>query len=251
MNDQTMLRIDRVGLELGQRQILDDVTLDVWRGHVHAIVGPNGAGKSTLAATVMGLAGYRHHSGEIRFDGELLNDRSIDERARLGITLAWQEPARYEGLSVRRFIAAGAREARNDRVAETISLVGLDPKKYADRAIDRTLSGGERKRIELASIIAMDPKLVMMDEPDSGIDVDALDRIFDAIQQLKRQGTTVLLITHSQAVLRQADHAFLICDGHLMCKGSLEKVEAMYGQRCIPCDHQNNPRPEEVPNAIN
>lgn len=250
MTDQSILRTDRLALELGGKKILDDVTMDVWRGHVHAIVGPNGAGKSTLAQTIMGLSGYRHHKGDIWFDGTRLNDSSVDERARLGVTMAWQEPARYEGLSVRSFVGAGAPDPSPGYLAKMLELVGLDPKSYLDRAVDRTLSGGERKRIELASIVAMQPKLVLMDEPDSGIDVDALNRIFDAIRLLKSRGTTVLLITHSMTVLEQADHGFLVCRGRLMCKGTIDKIRSMFGEQCLPCDHQNDPDREEVSDAV-
>jgi Fe-S cluster assembly ATP-binding protein len=119
--------------------------------------------------------------------------------------------------------------------------VGLEPNEYLGRAVDRTLSGGERKRIELASILTMEPRLVMMDEPDSGIDVEALNRIFDAIQFLKEKGSTVLLITHSSTVLEKADHAFLICCGKMVEKGPVDKIIKYFGEKCIPCDHKNEP----------
>ena len=127
-----------------------------------------------------------------------------------------------------------------------LELVGLDPAAYAKRAVDRTLSGGERKRIEIASILAMEARLVIMDEPDSGIDVEALNRIFDAIRRLRDRGVTVLLITHSLAVLKQADHAFLICHGQLVDKGSIEKIEMFFGRKCLPCAHPNAPSDWEV-----
>lgn len=161
------------------------------------MVGPNGAGESTLAHTIMGLSRYTDFAGDILFEGESLKGPAIDQRARKGITMAWQEPARYEGLTVESFISAGAEDKSRDNSSKALELVGLEPSEYLARAVDRTLSGGERKRIELASILTMAPKLVLMDEPDSGIDVDALNKIFDAIQLLKQQGTTVLLITHS------------------------------------------------------
>ena len=110
--------------------------------------------------------------------------------------------------------------------------------------MDRTLSGGERKRIELASILAMEPRLVIMDEPDSGIDVAALQRIFEAVGALRRAGATVVLITHSLAVLEQAEHAFLICCGQLIDKGDVGRIADYFGERCMPCDHQNQPRLE-------
>jgi len=245
MSEQAILEVEDLQLDLGGKRILDHLSMEFWPGHVHAVIGPNGAGKSTLASTIMGLAGYRDIQGDIRFEGESIRSLSVDERARRGITLAWQEPARFEGLTVRAFIAAGAKDGSEANLRRTLEFVGLSPDAYLDRAVDKTLSGGERKRVELASILAMEPRLVIMDEPDSGIDVEALNRIFEAIRTLKRQGTTVLLITHSLAVLKQADHGFLICCGKMMNKGAVDKIEAFFGTSCIPCDHKNDPEEEE------
>jgi Fe-S cluster assembly ATP-binding protein len=216
--------------------------MQFWEGHVHAVVGPNGAGKSTLASAVMGLAGYQKYQGDILFQGQSVKGWSIDERARQGITMAWQEPARYEGLSVHKFITAGTGNGNGEMdPGRMLEIVGLDPDKYLNRAVDRTLSGGERKRIELASILAMKPSLVLMDEPDSGIDVEALNRIFDSLDYLKKLGATVLLITHSMEVLRHAEHAFLMCCGRMQSKGMVDQVQKVFFNRCIPCDHKNLP----------
>lgn len=124
-------------------------------------------------------------------------------------------------------------------------MVGLDPALYAERAVDRTLSGGERKRIELASIIAMRPRLVMMDEPDSGVDMDALTSILEVIRELRSRGTTILLITHSLTVLRHADHAFLLCAGRLVEKGTADRLIPCFEGKCLPCKHVN--APDEMP----
>ena len=101
-----LLEIKNLTLELNGKKILDDLSADFWEGHIHAVVGPNGAGKSTLASTIMGLTGYRNFTGDMVFAGQSLRDKGIDERARLGITLGWQEPARYEGLKLKDFIRA-------------------------------------------------------------------------------------------------------------------------------------------------
>jgi len=169
----------------------------------------------------------------------------VDERAKRGITLAWQEPARFEGLSVHKFVAAGAKDKSRTRVVALLEMLGLEGARYIGRSVDKTLSGGERKRIELASILAMEPRLVLMDEPDSGIDVEALQHIFEALRGLKQKGVTVILITHSLAVLEQADHAFLICNGSLLDKGSVEKIGMYFTNKCIPCSHRNKPNLEE------
>jgi len=241
VTDMGILTIENMSLQRDGRTILDGLSMDIVEGRIHAIIGPNGAGKSTLAYTIMGLSGYRDFEGDIRFEGESLRGVGVDERARRGITLSWQEPARFEGLSVRAFLRAGARDKSPARIAEALELVGLDPAAYLDRAVDKTLSGGERKRIEIASIVVMEPRLLLLDEPDSGIDVEALDRIFNVLRVLEGRGATVMMITHSLAVLRQAEHAFLFCHGKLLDQGSIDKIGGFFQGRCLPCDHPNLP----------
>jgi len=242
----SILELRNLSLELGGRRILNGITLDIWPNRIHALIGPNGAGKSTLASTIIGLAGFRRIEGDILFEGASITGLSVDERARLGITMAWQEPARFEGLTVRQFIRAGAKDKSNARLDAALDQVGLDPAKYLARALDKTLSGGERKRIELASILAMEPKLVLMDEPDSGIDVEALEKIFEANRTLKANGATVIQITHSLAVLRQSEHAFLMCCGKVIDKGEVGKIAGYFENKCLPCDHMNVPVAEEL-----
>jgi len=239
-----ILEVKKLSFNINGKQILKDVSLDIWQGHVHALVGTNGAGKSTLASAIMGLEGYRTVTGDIFFDGERINDLTIDERARKGISFAWQEPARFEGISVQDFVRAGVpqgTEKKETVVADALRQLGLNPDDYLTRSVDETLSGGERKKIELASILAMDPPFIMLDEPDSGIDVGTLDKMAEVIQILKNKGTTILLITHSLAVLKQADHAFLMCDGTIIEKAVAEKIIPYFENNCIPCDHKNQP----------
>lgn len=236
-----ILEVRDVSLKVNSTPILNGLSLEFWEGYVHAVVGPNGAGKSTLANVIMGLPDYRQHTGDILFEGKSIKNLNIDERARLGITLAWQEPARFEGLTVSQFILASARDKDKKEVDRVLELVGLEPARYRFRAVDKTLSGGERKRIELASILAMKPRLVMLDEPDSGVDIEAIERIFAAIDHLKKEGSTVLLITHSPKVLEKADHAFLICSGMLVDKGETAKILEYFSGKCLPCPHKNLP----------
>ncbi len=236
-----IIEIKDLSLHINDKKILSNLNLDIWKGHVHAIVGPNGAGKSTLASAIMGLSDYRDITGKILFEGKEIQDLDIDKRANLGMSFAWQEPARYEGLKVRDFLMAGSKIKDEDYISEKLDRMGLDCKDYLDRAVDETLSGGERKKIELASIMAMDPDLIMLDEPDSGIDVATLEKIFEVIKELKEKGTTVLLITHSLAVLRQAEHAFLMCHGEIIEKGKAEKIIPYFENKCIPCPHKNEP----------
>lgn len=236
-----ILEVKDLKLTFNGKPILNRLNIDFWEGHIHAVVGPNGAGKSTLAATIMGLGGYRDFEGDIVFQGESIRELKIDDRARKGITLAWQEPARFEGLPIREFIGSAALDKSADNLKKTLASVGLEPDEYFDRAVDKTLSGGERKKIELASILVMKPKIAILDEPDSGIDIESIERIFDAVRMLRDGGTTVILITHSLAVLNEAEHAFLICHGRVVDKGPVEKIRQYFEDKCIPCDHKNIP----------
>lgn len=235
------LTLENLSLRLDGKPILHGLNMAFQEGQVHAIVGPNGAGKSTLAFTIMGMAGYRDVQGDIRFEGRSIQDLSVDERARRGITLGWQEPARFEGLPVSRLIQICDKRTDDELARRMLRIVGLDPDRYLRRAVDKTLSGGERKRIELASILAMKPRLVLLDEPDSGIDVEALLNISHAIALLKSVGTTVILITHSKEVLAWAERAFLLCHGKVVDEGPVGKISKYFENRCVPCDHQNMP----------
>lgn len=242
----TIMTISSLSLVLGDRKVIDNLSMEFWEGHIHAIVGPNGAGKSSLASTIMGLNGYRNITGDIRFRNESIIGMGVDERARLGISLGWQEPARFEGLSVRSYLSASNVEISTGQVEDALRRLGLNSDEYLDRKVDRTLSGGERKRIELSSLLVMHPPLVLLDEPDSGIDIEALDRIFEAIHYLKETGSTVILITHSTAVLKQAEHAFLLCHGAIVDKGVTSKIMQYFENKCIPCGHKNTLASEEL-----
>ncbi len=188
----------------------------------------------------MGLEGYRPAQGRIFFRGQEITSLSVSRRAKLGITLGWQEPARFEGLKVGEYLDASARSLVDDP-EEFLKMVGLKPA-YLNRAVDATLSGGERKRIELASIAAMRPALALLDEPDSGIDADSLGVIFQTIRWLAKKGTTVFFITHSSTVLRQADEAFLLCHGQLQSQNKTGGVYQFFHRHCLNCSRPNRPQ---------
>lgn len=210
------------------------VDLAVDEREIHALLGANGAGKTTLANLVMGCSGYLPTSGEIRFLGQNINALAIHERARLGITLAWQEPARFEGLSVASYLSLG-HPANSPE--DCLRRVGLDPALYLERSLDKTLSGGERKRIELASLLALKPRLAVLDEPDSGIDMLSLQEVVDVIKELQREGAAVLLITHRQEIARIANRASLLCGGRLAVTGKPDEVAGRFHRRdCRVCD---------------
>ena len=236
MKNGHLLEVRNLRVERADHQILRGLNLVVDRGSVHVVLGLNGSGKSTLAYTLVGSGGYVASDGEIRFDGELFNPLSIAERAQRGMTLAWQEPARFEGLTVARYVSLGMREPDERRLRQALEAVALVPDDYLGRYVDEGLSGGERKRIELASVYAMRPRLAILDEPDSGIDTMTLDDIATLIQRMAGEGTAVLVITHRDEIVEIADAASLICAGEIVRTGVPDRVVERYGRCCRACD---------------
>lgn len=231
---EPLLRIENLSLRREEYDVLRGVNLAVQPGEVHGLLGLNGSGKSSLAYTLMGCGGYTPDGGTIRFAGQDITRLSITERARLGLTLAWQEPARFEGLPVGAYLALGARSAEPAILAAALEAVALSPAIYLKRPVNHALSGGERKRIELASVFAMRPQLAILDEPDSGVDTLTLGDIAALIRKMAEQGAAVLLITHRDEMLAVADSASLMCLGSIVFSGSPEETRAFYGGRCRP-----------------
>ncbi|RLI87565.1 MAG: ABC transporter ATP-binding protein [Candidatus Altiarchaeales archaeon] len=224
-----MLTVKDLRLERDKREILHGIDLEVKKGEIHAVLGPNGAGKSSLAYALMGCRGYEPIAGKIIFNDVDITNLSITERAKLGITLAWQEPARFEGLTVNDYLSLGK---KND-VKEALEMVNLNPERYLNRFIE-TLSGGERKRVELASIVTLKPKLAILDEPDSGIDFISLNDLLELMIKLKND-TTILLITHNEAVAAISDKATMLCDGYIVKDGTPSEVTKYFRDICRRC----------------
>jgi len=231
-----LLVVDGVTVERDGVEILHNVSLAVEEGEIHAVIGRNGSGKSTMAYTLMGSAGYVPKAGRVLFDGRDITHASMTERARLGITLAWQEPARFEGLTVGQYLKLGMREPSDDLACEALAAVALDCTLYINRRVDVGLSGGERKRIELAAVYAMQPRLAILDEPDSGVDVLSVQDVSQLLGTMREKGTTLLVITHRREVVQMADRASLICTGEILRTGRPEDVERYYVERCETCD---------------
>ena len=229
-----LLEINRLSFSVPARPVLEEVDMTVGTGEIHALVGTNGTGKSTLAYLIMGCEGYRPSSGKIRFAGQCIDALPLHERARLGLTLAWQEPARFEGLLVRDYLGLGPRKVDKE---DCLRRVGMVPEEFLERMVDKTLSGGERKRIELASVLALDPRLVILDEPTSGIDLLSIRDIMEVIRTFKARGTAVLLITHREEITRMADRASQLCGGRIVFTGDPEAVAENYqGRVCVRCN---------------
>jgi Fe-S cluster assembly ATP-binding protein len=236
-----MLDVAKLQLTLNGKPIINDFSLHVDRGEIHGILGENGTGKTTIANLIMGTNSYKPTAGKMTFEGEDITKLSVSQRAQKGITLAWQEPARVEGLTVRDYLRLSSRNGQADQLEQYLLTVGLEPALYMERDIDATLSGGERKRIELASVLAMRPKLAILDEPDSGIDIVALPLLLNGIIEMNRQGSSVLLITHSERVTGIAQRVSILCAGTIIRTGPPAETSQWFKNNCLTCPHINEP----------
>ena len=229
-----LLAIRHLTFEVDRHVILDRLDLAIQPGEIHALLGANGSGKTTLAYLLMGCEGYVPTAGNVQFDGTDLLPLKMHERARLGLTLAWQEPARFEGVTVREYLTLGKPDCDPE---PALRQVGLDPDRYLHRRMDKALSGGERHRIELASVLSLKPRLAILDEPAAGIDMLSINHIIDIIRALKATVGSVLLITHQEEVALIADRASQLCAGHIVFSGGpREAVDHFRGRTCVRCD---------------
>ena len=233
-----MLEVKGLKLTLNGKLIIDDLGLEVRKEEIHGLLGANGTGKTTLANLIMGIS-YPDEGGII-FEGQDITRCPISERAKMGITLAWQEPARFEGLNIKDYLKL-SRDLDLREVESYLWMVGLPPSEYLERAVDASLSGGERKRVELASVLAMKPKLAILDEPDSGIDIVSLPHIMSGIVEMSKQGSAVLLITHREEAVRVAEKVSIMCAGKIINAGPPEEMCQWFKNNCQTCEHINIP----------
>jgi Fe-S cluster assembly ATP-binding protein len=218
-------------VNVAEKEILKGVTLSVSQGQVHAIMGPNGTGKSTLAYTLMGHPNYEVTSGTVLFKGQNLLETPTDERSRMGLFLAFQYPVSIPGVTVANFLrtAVNARrkavnpedkgipilEFRN-LLKEKMKLLKMDPS-FAGRYLNEGFSGGEKKRAEVLQMAVLQPEIAILDETDSGLDIDALKVVSEGVNMLKEQNVGVLLITHYQRMLNYVKPDFV----HVMMSGKI------------------------------
>ncbi len=223
----------RVADELGEKRILTDINLRLDERFV-AFTGPNGGGKSTLAKIVAGI--LTPTEGKIYFDGEDITNLSVTERAKRGISYAFQQPVRFKGITVRDLINMAA--GRPLKVADAcayLSEVGMCARDYIDREVNGSLSGGELKRIEIATILARGTKLSIFDEPEAGIDLwsfSSLIKVFEKMHE-KTQGS-ILIISHQERILNIADKIVVIADGKVQNAGEKEKIlpKLLHAENC-------------------
>ena len=214
-------------------EILKGINLEIKPGEVHAIMGPNGAGKSTLSSVIAGKEEYEITEGDINFLGDSINEDAPEERAHKGIFLSFQYPVEIPGVSVTNFIKAAINETRKARGQEEMSAKDLlalvrqnaeklnIKKDFLGRSLNEGFSGGEKKRNEIFQMLMLDPKLAILDETDSGLDIDALRIVADGVNSFKNEGNAVLLITHYQRLLDyiQPNFVHVLADGKIIKTG--------------------------------
>ncbi len=223
-----------VCVEDGGTEILKGLSLSVKAGEVHAIMGPNGSGKSTLASVLAGRSGYEVTSGSVVYKGVDLFELEADERAREGIFLAFQYPVELPGVSMSNFLRQAVNSVRKHRGEDKLSameflkmmkdraaLVGLDPS-LKQRAVNEGFSGGEKKRNEIFQLAMLEPTLAILDETDSGLDIDALRIVSEGVNGLRRPDRSFLIITHYQRLLNHItpDFVHVLVDGRIVQSGS-------------------------------
>lgn len=220
-----MLELRDVCFSRDNKDILKNVNLNIESNKFIAITGPNGSGKSTLAKMIMGIE--KPDSGKILFKGQDITDMSIDERARLGIGFAFQQPVKFKGITVFDLVKLSAgKDVKKAEACEILSKVGLCAKEYIDREINSSLSGGELKRIEIATVAVRKNAFTIFDEPEAGIDLWSFNNLIKVFEELRAmiEDSTILIISHQEKILNIADKVVLMNAGAVEKYGDKEEV---------------------------
>ena len=203
------------------KDILKDISFSINVGDLIIVTGPNGSGKSTLAKCIVGIE--KIDSGELLFKGEDIREKSCTERARLGFAYSFQQPVHFKGVTVRDLL----RIATGDEKVDTyLKKVGLEPKSYLDREINASLSGGELKRIEIASVIARKAELYIFDEPEAGIDIWSFGNLIKVFKDMRKRqpNSAIVIISHQERIMKIANRIILLKDGKIALSGSADRV---------------------------
>ena len=231
-----LLEVEHLGVQVEDKLILRDVSMKIGKGETHVLMGPNGAGKSTLGYALMGSPEYRISSGRIIFKGEEITESPVDQRAKAGLFLSFQEPLAIPGLSLENFL----RSAWRERTEEKLNIWGFQKKlydamqvlqmdySYAFRDLNVGFSGGEKKKAEILQMLLFKPELAILDETDSGLDVDAVRLVSEGVRTYQKEaGGALLIITHSTRILDalHIDYTHVIVDGQIVATGDSSLVE--------------------------
>ena len=229
--------------------IVKGISFNLNYGEILALVGSNGAGKSTIVRFIMGIKPRDIQGrGIIEFEGNNITKLSITNRAKLGITMGFQHDVYLDGITIDSYLELALKyrekyginsKLDKDKLSKewALSMVGLTPGGYLNRELTTALSGGERKRVEMAYFLLAKPKLLILDEPDSGIDMFSIDQIKKAILQLKKDGVSIILVTHDASVLNVASRGLLIGEGGIVMSGDMREVERYLKNNCYKCPY--------------
>ncbi len=218
-----MLELKNISFEVNEgdihKEIIKDLSLVIDDGQFVAITGPNGSGKSTLAKLIVGI--YKPTAGRIFYNGEDITDMSISDRANKGISFAFQQPVRFKGIKVKDVLTmAAGKDAGLAKACEYLSSVGLCARDYINRDLDGSLSGGEIKRIEIATLLARDTDLSVLDEPEAGIDLWSFSNLIKVFEKMREERKrTIVIISHQERILNTADEIVVLKDGAIVAKG--------------------------------
>jgi Fe-S cluster assembly ATP-binding protein len=232
-----MLKIENLHVEIDGNEIVKGLDLEVGKGEIHAIMGPNGSGKSTLANVLMGHPRYEVTEGSVTFEGEDVLELEPDERAKMGMFLAFQYPSEVPGVSVANFLRTAVNSVREEELSpmemyrllqEKMHIMRMDPT-FAERYLNEGFSGGEKKRNEILQMLMLDPRLAIMDETDSGLDIDALQVVARGVNELRQPEFSAVIITHYQRILRyiDPDRVHVMLDGRLVTSGERELADEL------------------------
>lgn len=229
-----LLRVDNVRASIEEKEILKGINLTINKGEIHVVMGTNGAGKSTLANVIMGNPAYEVTEGSIVFDGENITEEAVNDRAKKGIFMSFQHPISVPGITVENFI----RTAKNTITGENVRALAFKKElkvkmeelsfdtSYANRYVNEGFSGGERKKNEILQMSILNPKLAILDETDSGLDVDAVRIVSEGVNRFHNEDNAVLIITHHNQILQklQPNFVHILIDGRIVKTGGPELV---------------------------
>ena len=219
-----LLEIKDICFERDNKKILNNINLEIELGKFIAITGPNGSGKSTLAKIIMGIE--KPDSGKIIFNGQDITNMDINERAKLGISFGFQQPVKFKGITVYDLLKIAAkRRITKKEACDALATVGLCAKEYVDREVNGSLSGGELKRIEIATVALRETKLTIFDEPEAGIDLWSFNNLIEIFENMSKtiKGTTII-ISHQEKILKIADEIILMKSGKIKEIGTSEEI---------------------------
>ncbi|WP_160671335.1 Fe-S cluster assembly ATPase SufC [Clostridium sp. C8-1-8] len=230
-----LLEINNLKTKVDDKEILKGLNLKINKGEVHVVMGPNGAGKSTLANTIMGHPKYSVTDGDIVFEGETINELKPDARAKKGIFLSFQAPEEVPGITVENFIRTAKSNIEDKQISylsfnmklqKKMDLLKIN-KEYAERYLNVGFSGGEKKKNEILQMILLEPKLAILDETDSGLDVDAVKLVSQGVSMYKNENNSMLIITHNTKILEHItpDFVHVLVDGKIIHTGDASLVE--------------------------